>query len=474
MDRKDLCFLSACELLSLMRSGECSAEEIMRAHLAQIDEVNPRVNAIVTLVSEQAVNQARTLDQQPKNERFSNILSGLPIAHKDLTLTKGIRTTFGSPIYKDHIPTQNALIVDRLQAAGAITVGKTNTPEFGAGSQTFNTVFGKTVNPYDETKTCGGSSGGAAVALATGMVPIADGSDLGGSLRNPASFCNVVGLRPSAGRVPSIPTQSAWFPLSVVGPMARTVKDVALMLSAIAGPDPRCPISITDSPEKFGAALDRNFKNVKIAWSPTLGGLPVDNEVRKIIDGQRKHLETLGCTVAEADPALEDADEVFHVLRAWNMELNFGQLLEQYPDQFKDTLIWNIRQGIDLTGPQIGVAERKRTVLFDQLNRFMNEYEFIIAPVVQVLPFDINLPYIDEINGEKLDNYIDWMKSCYRVSATGHPAISIPCGFSRDGLPVGLQIIGRYRDDFGVLQLAHAFEQITECWKVRPKIVEEI
>ena len=443
----------------------------MIAHLDQIERVNPQVNAIVTLLPERAIQGARRADDALARGEPIGPLHGLPIAHKDLVLTKGIRTTFGSTVFRDFVPDQDALIVERLRSGGAITIGKTNTPEFGAGSQTYNEVFGETPNPYDPTKTCGGSSGGAAVALACGMLPIADGSDMGGSLRNPASFCNVVGFRPSPGRVPSWPEQIAWSTLQVEGPMARTVRDVALLLSAMAGPDPRSPISISEPGSRFAQPLDRNFRGVRIAWSRDLGGLPVDPRVTAVIDRQRHVFEALGCTVEDAEPDWTDADEVFKVLRAWRFALGRGDLLATHRDQLKDTVNWNIEAGINLTGEQIGHAEQKRTEIYHRVRTFMERYEFLILPVSQVPPFDIKQRYVAEINGVPMDTYIDWMRSCYYITVTGHPAISVPCGFTPDGLPVGVQIVGRHHDDFGVLQLAHAFEQATGFANQRPPLV---
>ena len=470
VNQQELCFLPATELVHLIRGREVSVTEVMQAHLDQIERHNPAVNAVVTLVPERALDSASALDARLAKGEQGGPLCGLPVAHKDLAPTKGIRTTFGSPVFADFVPHQDAVIVERLAKGGALTIGKTNTPEFGAGSQTFNTVFGATHNPYDVLKTCGGSSGGAAAALASGMIPIADGSDLGGSLRNPASFCNVVGLRPSAGRVPSWPSLSAWFTLSVVGPMARTVSDVALMMSAIAGPDPRSPISIEEPASQFAKPLERDFKGLRIAWSRSLGGLPVDPEVTRVLESHRNVFEQLGCVVEEADPDLRDADEIFQVMRAWNFELAYGELLKTAREQMKDTVVWNIEQGMQLSGPQLGAAERKRTLLFHRMREFMDNYDFLVAPVVQVLPFDVTVPYLTEINGEQLATYVDWMKSCYWVSVTGQPALSVPCGFSSSGLPVGIQIVGRYRDDFGVLQLGNAFEQATGYWKQRPAL----
>ena len=466
----DLCFLSATELTRLIRTREVSCEEVMRAHLEQIERVNPMVNAIVTLLPERALDGARMADAAIASGQPVGPLHGLPVAHKDLLVTKGIRTTFGSPIYQDFVPDTDAILVERLRAAGAITIGKTNTPEFGAGSQTFNPVFGATRNPWDLTKTCGGSSGGAAVALACGMMPLADGSDFGGSLRNPASFCNIAGFRPSAGRVPSWPTVNAWFSLPVLGPMARTVEDLALMLSATAGPDARAPISINESGSVFAGPLARDFRGLRVAWSRDLGGLPVDTRVTEALSSGRRVLEAIGVQVEDADPDLADADEVFRVLRAWNFETSFGALLKTQRHLMKDTVIWNIEEGARLTGAQVGGAELKRTELYHRVRRFMEQYAFLAAPVVQVPPFDVNQPWVTEINGEKMHTYLDWMKSCYAISATGLPAVSVPCGFTRDGLPVGLQIVGRHLDDFGVLQLAHAFQQQTGLWKRRPPV----
>jgi amidase len=392
------------------------------------------------------------------------------VAHKDLVPTRGIRTTYGSPIYRDHVPDADGLIVERLRAAGAITIGKTNTPEFGAGSQTFNEVFGRTLNPYDVSKTCGGSSGGAAVALACGMVPIADGSDLGGSLRNPAAFCNVVGFRTSPGRVPVWPAETAWFPLSVQGPMARTVADVALLLSAMAGPDRRAPISVAEPGERFRTPLGRDFRGVRVAWSRDLGGLPVDRRVSAAIEAQRRAFESLGCAVEDAEPDMADAREIFQVWRAWAFSVKYGPLLAEHRHQMKDTVIWNIEQGFKLTGREIGEAEVKRTALYHRVRVFMERHEFLVLPATQVPPFDVTQPYVTEINGVALPTYIDWMRACSDITVTGLPSIAVPAGFTPEGWPVGLQIVGRHQDEWGVLQLAHAFEQATGVGQRRPPV----
>ena len=470
MSDPQLCFLTACDLVQKIKAREVSVVEVLTAHLEQIERVNPHVNAIVTLLPDRAEQAARAIDEQLGRGEDPGPLCGLPVAHKDLVVTKGIRTTFGSPIYQDFIPDEDALIVERLRDAGAVTIGKTNTPEFGAGSQTFNKVFGETHNPYDLTKTCGGSSGGAAVSLACGMLPIADGSDTGGSLRNPAAFCNVVGFRPSPGRVPVWPNELGWFPISVQGPMARTVEDVALMLSAIAGPDPRDPIAIPAAGDRFRQPLTRDFRNTRIAWSADFGGLPMDRQITQVLEPQIETFAGLGCQVALGQPDFSDADEIFQVLRAWAFELKFTPLIEKHREQIKDTIIWNAEFGQSLTGPQISRAENLRTQLFQRVVKFMETHEFMIFPVTQVPPFDLQQPYIEEIDGVKMQTYIDWMKSCYFVTVTGLPAISVPCGFTETGLPVGLQIVGRHQDDWGVLQLAYAFQQATQFGTQRPQI----
>ncbi len=464
----EICFSTATELSRRIRKKDLSAAEVMEAHLAQIERVNPEVNAIVTFHPERAMEEARSADEKLARGEEVGPLHGLPIAHKDLFPTKGVRTTFGSPIFSDFVPEEDAIIVERSKRAGAISVGKTNTPELGAGSQTFNEVFGKTSNPYDRAKTCGGSSGGAAVALACGMLPIADGSDMGGSLRNPASFCNVVGLRPSVGRVPT-KSIAGFSQISTDGPMARTVEDLSLFLSAIAGYDDRSPSSISEPGSVFSEPLDRGFSGVRVAFTHDLGGeFPVDERVRNVFDGSRPVFEDIGCAVEETAPDFSGADEVFKVLRAWHFELSHGELLDKHRDKLKDTVVWNIEEGRRLIGPQIGDAEKKRTALYERVREFMETYEFLVLPTVQVPPFGVDEPYVKEISGVGMETYIDWMKSCYFVTATGLPAISVPGGFTDGGLPVGIQIVGRMRDEFGLLQIAHAFERATGFWKRRP------
>ena len=462
----DIVFAPARKLARLIRARKLSATEVMRAFVARVERVNPKVNAIVTFLPEQALKAAKALDRR----KSYGPLAGLPIAYKDLVATKGVRTTMGSLVYKDNFPKEDALLVERLKAAGAITLGKTNTPEFGAGSNTFNAVFGATRNPYDLSKTAGGSSGGAGAAVACGMLPFADGSDLAASLRNPGNYCNVVGFRPTPGRVPGWPAANAWDTQPVIGPLARTVDDVAFLLSAMAGPDRRAPVSIAESGSIFNRPLKRSFRKVRIAWTNDFGGLPVEPEVTAVLEKQRKVFKDLGCLVEEACPDFTGATEAFETLRAVSFALRFAPLLKTHRSQLKDTVIWNIEQGLALDGAKIARAEVLRTELYQRMRAFLEKYEFLLGPVNQLAPFPVETEYPNEIAGVKLGNYLDWMKSCYYITITSHPAISVPAGFTPSGLPVGLQIVGRYRDDFGVLQLAHAFEGETEVWKRRPAL----
>jgi amidase len=465
-----ICFASAINLARLVREKKISARELLAEHLLQIERVNPQVNAIVTLVSEMATQAAAQADEiQARGEKLGP-LHGLPVAHKDLFETRGIRTTFGSPLYRDHVPSEDDLVVQRMQRAGAIIVGKTNTPEFGAGSQTFNTLFGATRNPYDLSKTCGGSSGGAAVALACGMVPVATGTDAGGSLRNPAAYCNVAGFRPSIGRVPDPRASLGWSTLSTDGCLGRSVADLALALSSIAGPDPQAPLAINERGEMFARPLDRSFRNVRVAWFNDLGGVPFDARVRAVIDAHCTTFESLGCIVEQAEPDFSPAEISFRTLRAWTAAANYGKLLQQHPGAFKHVLKDEIERGMRLTGNDIARAEIARTLLWRRFQAFLEPYEYFILPTTQLPPFDVNTPYPTEIAGVHFDNYIDWMKSCWYISATGNPAASVPAGFTSEGLPVGLQIVGRDKADFSVLQLGHAFEQATGFGLRRPAI----
>ncbi len=464
----ELCFTPATELERLLRAKKLSARELLAAHLKQIERVNPKVNAIVTLTAERAQAQAQAADEAAAHGRFLGPLHGLPVAHKDLVDTRGIRTTYGSPIYRDHVPAADALIVERIREAGAVLLGKTNTPEFGAGSQTFNPVFGATRNPHDLTKTCGGSSGGAATALACGMLPIADGSDMGGSLRNPAAFCSVVGFRPSPGRVPAVPSNAPWQALSVLGPMSRDVAGCALLLSAIAGPDARAPLSLDDAGARFAAPLGRDFKGARVAWCGTLNGAVFEKRVLEAVGRQRRTFESLGCIVEEAQPDLSGADEIFRTYRAASYFNSYGPLVAEHRAQIKDTVLEEIERGARLTLSDMHRAETAWAGLLSRTAEFMRRYEYLVLPTTQVAPFSVDVPYPREIESTRMERYIDWMRACFYITVTTLPAISVPAGFTAEGLPVGLQIVGRRHADFAVLQMAHAYESAAGVERRRP------
>lgn len=467
----ELCLLPAREQARLLASRQASAVEILDAHLAQIGALDPGLNAIPTLDPEGARAQAAAIDARRARGDELSPWAGLPIAIKDMEPVRGMRTTLGSPIYRDWVPDRDSAMVERLRGHGLVIVGKTNTPEFAMGSQTFNTVFGATRNPWDTSKTCGGSSGGAAVAVATHMLPFADGSDLGGSLRNPGNFNHVFGLRPSPARVPDWPSVEGWQGLSVLGPIARTASDAAFLLAAMAGADARDPLAIGEDPAQFLAPLARDFRGVRVAVSRTLGGLPVDREVARALEHGVALLRTLGCIVDEAEPDLAAADLAFDTLRAQLLAARHAQLLAAHRHQMKDTAVWNIEQAFTLTPRTIIDANLARTAVFHAMREFLGRYEFMVAPVNQVPPFPVDQPFVTEINGVAMPSYIDWMRSCTRISATSHPAASVPCAFTSAGLPVGMQVVGRYRDEFGVLQLAHALGEANPLARVRPPLL---
>jgi amidase len=456
----DLCLRPATELAALVRTRAVSARELLDAHLARIDRLNPALTALVTLDPEGARAAADAADAALATGGPVGPLHGLPVAHKDTHVTGGMRTTWGSPVYRDHVPARDELVVQRLRRAGAIRVGKTNTPEFAAGSHTVNALFGPTHNPYRHGLSAGGSSGGAAAALAAGLVPLAEGSDMGGSLRNPAAFCGVVGLRTTPGRVPTWPAPMAWSQLSVQGPMGRTVGDVALTLSAIAGPDPRVPISLADDGAGFAAALPEDLSGLRIAWAPDLGGrIAVDPAVRAALAPAVGLFEQLGATVEEACPDLSGADDVFGTLRAWLFDASFGDLVRRSPELVKETIRWNVEQGVGLTGADLARAEQQHTRLFERVVEFFERHDVLLAPTTQVLPFPVEQEYPTEIDGVQLTTYLEWMRSCTLITPTGCPALSVPAALTPDGLPVGLQVVGAPRADRLVLEVGHAFEQ---------------
>jgi amidase len=467
----ELCTRPATELAAMVRAREVSARELLEAHLDRIDRLNPAVNAVVTLDPEGARAAADAADAALAGGEPVGPLHGLPVAHKDTHATGGMRTTWGSPLHTDTVPARDELVVARLKAAGAIRLGKTNVPEFAAGSHTFNPVFGVTHNPYRHGLSAGGSSGGAAAALAAGLVPLAEGSDMGGSLRNPAAFCNVVGLRPTPGRVPTWPASMGWSQLSVQGPMGRTVADVALQLSVLAGPDPRVPIALPDDGAAFAAPLPTSLAGLRVAWAPDLGGrVTVDPAITSVLAASAGVFEELGARVEEDCPDLSGADEVFGTLRAWLFEASFGEIARQHPDQVKESIRWNAEMGAKLSGPDVARAEVLHTKLYERVVEFFERYDVLLAPTTQVLPFPVELEYPTEIAGVEQENYLEWMRSCTLISATGCPALSVPGGFTSDGLPVGLQIVGAPRADRRVLGVGHAFEQATGFGRRRPPL----
>ena len=450
----DLCALTAKELRRLIARREASCREVLDAHIARIEAVNPALNAVVTKVYERARRQADELDANPSAQ---GPLAGLPVAHKDLVATRGVRTTYGSPLYAEHIPTEDDLVARRMRRAGAVLLGKTNTPEFGAGSQTFNRVFGATRNPYDLSKTCGGSSGGAAAALAARMLPIADGSDTGGSLRNPAAFCNVVGFRPSPGRIPH---GDPWNDLSTPGPMARTVDDVALLFSALAGPDARVPHCLPDPGSAFAAVAPMDLATLRVAVSEDLGGLPVQQPVREVLRELGDALALAGVRVVAAAPPMDDARRIFHILRATGFRRRFGAMTAAQQAQLKDTICWNLDAGNALRNADYDWVFPARARLVARVAAFFEDVDLLVGPATQVMPFDVKTEWVREIEGRRMSTYIEWMEACSWITVTGCPALSLPAGF-RDGLPVGAQLVAPLRADGFLLRAAKAVEAIT-------------
>ena len=471
----DLCATDAVTLAGMLRRRDVSAREVTAACIQRIEDVDGVVNAVVTRTFDAALGQAARADEALARGAEPGPLHGLPVAHKDLHDTAGVRTTYGSVLFADHVPDQDALVVQRMSQAGAISLGKTNTPEFGAGSHTVNPVFGATRNPYDLSRSAGGSSGGAAAALAARMISLADGSDLGGSLRNPASFCNVTGLRPSPGRVPTWPVTDVADVLGVEGPMGRTVADVALLLSVLSGPDPRVPLALDAPPprvppDQIAGLLARDLRGVKVAWSADLG-LPVEPAVCDVLAPARQVLADLGCEVIDAAPDLSGADEVFRTRRALRFLTAFGSLLGRHPGQLGPNVTWNTERGLELSAADLSRATVLHAELAGRVSAFFESVEVLACPATQVEPFDVTLDWVHDINGELQRTYLDWMASAYLISVTGLPAISVPAGFTPDGLPVGLQLVGRRRADWPLLRVAHAFETATGYGQVIPPVL---
>ncbi|HKZ04829.1 MAG TPA: amidase family protein [Methylomirabilota bacterium] len=445
---RDLAFTPAVELARLYRTRKVSPLEVMQAALARIDAVNPQVNAFVTLAREAALWEARRATAAMRRGKALPPLFGVPVGIKDVTQTRGILTTYGSTLFKDHVPEVDAIVVERLKAAGAIVLGKTNTPEFAFGPNTVNAVFGATRNPWNLARTAGGSSGGSAAALATGMCPIAEGTDLGGSLRGPAAHCGVVGFRTTPGLIPRYPSVLAWDTYSVEGPMARTVADAALMLSVMAGPDPRSPISYAvETRELARAAQAPSVKGWRIAWTPDLGGLvTVDGVVREVCEEAVSALGDAGARVRAACPDMSEVPEIVRLSRGFLMVARHGDKLPQHRDVLQAGLVENTEQGLALTAADVARGELLRTALWNRVREFLDGRDLWLTPTTAMAPFPLEQPVLGR-------SFLT-----YAFSVLGLPAISVPAGFTRDGLPIGLQIVGKRGGEAAVLRAAAAFE----------------
>jgi amidase len=470
----DLTFASAVTLQRLYRLGKASPLEVLQALLARIDSVNPDVNAIVTLERESALRAARSATAALRRRAKPSPLFGVPVAIKDVTPTRGIRTTHGSKLFADHVPDEDALVVRRLRAAGAIVLGKTNTPEFAFGPNTVNEVFGATRNPWNLALTSGGSSGGSAAGLATGMFPIAEGTDLGGSLRGPASYCGVIGFRTTPGLIPRYPSVLAWDTYSVEGPMARTVADTALMLSVMAGPDDRSPLSYDVDTREFARAVRApSVKGWRIAWTPDLGDLmAIDDEVRVVFERAVRVFRAAGARVEAACPDLGDVPEIVRLTRGLLMVARHADKLPEHRGILQAGLVENTEQGLAFTPREIAQGELLRTRQWQRFREFMETRDLLLTPTSATPPFPIDHPHVTVINGQPVGKMMARSYLTYAFSVLGVPAISIPCGFTSGGLPVGLQIIGKRRGEAAVLRAAAAFEAAQPWAEHRPPVLK--
>jgi amidase len=460
--------LDACALSRQIHSRSISCQEVMSAYLDQIERLNPHVNAIVSLrPQEELQHEADKADAMLARGESAGWMHGFPHAVKDLAATRGIRTTRGSPLFANVVPEQDALFVERIRQAGAIIIGKTNVPEFGLGSHTYNPVFGTTRNAYAQDRTAGGSSGGAAVSLALRMLPVADGSDTGGSLRNPAAYNNVFGFRPSLGRVPRAPEPEVFVQqLGVDGPMARTVTDLAHLLSVMAGYDRRAPLSLDEDPLVFRQPLARDVRGVKLGWIGDWGGyLPMQSGVLECCRAALPAFESIGCSIEETLPDFDPAAlwDAWVVIRQW---LTLGGLGAAFADpsrraQMKPEAQWEVDNALRLSAEQVLRASEVRTAWYLAVLRLFDRFDALLMPTAQLFPFDATLTWPHEIAGRSMDAYHRWMEVVIGPTMASLPAINVPAGFSESGLPMGLQVIGPPRGDLGVLQLAYAYEQAT-------------
>ncbi|MFI7481328.1 amidase [Kocuria sp. M1R5S2] len=471
----DLLELSATEMVALLRSRELSSRELVEAHLQRIDAVDPTLNAVVTLDADGAREAADDADRLTAAGAAVGPLHGLPMTHKDTHRTRGMRTTQGSPVLQDAVPEEDDLIIGRLRRAGVISTGKTNVPEFGAGSHTFNEVFGTTRNPYAPDRSAGGSSGGVAAAVAARIQPLGEGSDMGGSLRIPASFCNVVGFRPSYGVIPMPSPVDAWQWLGRTGPMARTVDDIALFMSAVAGPAPEVTPRAPLDGNAFTAPLDTTMEGVRIGWSPDFGiGIPVERAVLDVLEAQLSVFEDMGATVEEASIDLAEADAVFRAHRAMTFAAGLGDLVRRHRDLIKPEVVWNVEQGWALTAQDWIDTTAAATRLQQHVRSFFHRFDLFLSPAAQVVPFDAGLRYPAEVAGQPSETYLDWMRSACVLSATSLPVLSVPAGFTPEGLPVGFQLAVDHYQDVQLLRYGKAFEECTGWAARRPDLLQKV
>ena len=449
---------SACELVERLRRAEIRPHDLLAALEARIGDVDRKVNALPTLCFERARAHADRLMKKPVGER--GLLAGMPVAIKDLTDVAGVRSTQGSPIFADHVPAASDILVETLEGEGGIVYAKSNTPEFGAGANTFNEVFGATLNPWNTRRSAAGSSGGAAAALAAGMAWLAHGSDMGGSLRNPASFCGIVGMRPSIGRVAHTPNYKIDRNLGQQGPMARSVEDLALFLDAMSGEHPADPASLPRLATSFLSAARSCYRPKRVAYSATLGITPVDPEVAAITRAAAARFAEAGAEVEEAHPDLSEAHECFQVLRAFDFAVSKAKLLREKRALLKPEVIWNVEKGLKLSVEELERAEAQRVAMTRRTLKFFETYDLLLTPSTIVAPFPVEDRYVAECAGRKFDNYVEWLAIAYAITLVCCPALSLPCGFTRENLPVGLQIVGPPRAEARVLAGAKALEDI--------------
>jgi amidase len=457
-EHSELIRASACAIVERLKKGEIAPHDLLQALQTRIGEVDGKVNALPTLCFERARAHADRLMKKAPAER--GLLAGMPVAIKDLTDVAGVRSTQGSPIFANHVPEKSDILVETLEGEGGIVYAKSNTPEFGAGANTFNDVFGATLNPWNTRRSAAGSSGGAAVALATGMAWLAHGSDMGGSLRNPASFCGIVGMRPSIGRVAHTPNCKIDRNLGQQGPMARNVEDLALFLDAMSGEHPADPASLPRLQTSFLAAARSGWRPKRVAYSATLGITPVDPEVAEITKKAAARFTELGVAVEEAHPDLAEAHECFQVLRAFDFAVSKAKLLREKRAMLKPEVIWNIEKGLKLTVVELERAEAQRVAMTRRTLKFFETYDLLLTPATIVAPFPVEERYVAECAGKKFDNYVEWLAIAYAITLVCCPALSLPCGFTRENLPVGLQIVGSPRAEASVLAGAKALEDI--------------